>query len=380
MASSSLKRYIDDLDSSTEDEDFEGIDTSDAGETEESDIESSSESTDSGDDDIGNARDWCEITASGRSGPPRFPFTGTPGVTFPVNINYTPLDILEMFLDSNLMDIIVKETNNYAEQERKANRAKISRCSSSKKWIPTNDKRNEALLWANNSSRCPKTKSGYVLVSSKNFAYSQCTQKSHAVEGQWVFGGVERRSETSSEKIGGEGKIVEFDESKFGKRNYNRSHAVEGQWVFGGVERRSETSSEKIGGEGKIVEFDESKFGKRNYNRSHAVEGQWVFGGVERRSETSSEKIGGEGKIVEVDESKFGKRNYNRSHAVEGQWVFGGVERRSGTVTDRRQFVNEVAQRRSVVKVRLWKLMNPNFEKETIIEAMQWRGSGYLEV
>ncbi|GFQ76407.1 piggyBac transposable element-derived protein 4 [Trichonephila clavata] len=102
--------------------------------------ECSSESTDSGDDDIGNARDWCEITASGRSGPPRFPFTGTPGVTFPVNINYTPLDILEMFLDSNLMDIIVKETNNYAEQERKANRAKISRCSRSKKWIPSNDR------------------------------------------------------------------------------------------------------------------------------------------------------------------------------------------------------------------------------------------------
>ncbi|GFR34007.1 piggyBac transposable element-derived protein 4 [Trichonephila clavata] len=45
-----------------------------------------------------------------------------------------------MFLDSNLMDIIVKETNNYAEQERKANRAKISRCSRSKKWIPTNDR------------------------------------------------------------------------------------------------------------------------------------------------------------------------------------------------------------------------------------------------
>ncbi|GFU28012.1 piggyBac transposable element-derived protein 4 [Nephila pilipes] len=110
MASSSLKRYIDNLDSSTKDEDFEGIDTSDAG----------------------NARDWCEITASGRSGPPRFPFTGTPGVTFPVNINYTPLDMLEMFLDSNLMDIIVKETNNYAEEERKENRAKISRISNSR--------------------------------------------------------------------------------------------------------------------------------------------------------------------------------------------------------------------------------------------------------
>ena len=36
----------------------------------------------------------------------------------------------------------------------------------------------------------------------------------------------------------------------------------------------------KIGGEGKIVEIDESKFGKRKYNVGRLVEGQWVFGGV----------------------------------------------------------------------------------------------------
>jgi hypothetical protein len=39
---------------------------------------------------------------------------------------------------------------------------------------------------------------------------------------------------------------------------------------------------EKIGGVGKIVEIDESKFGKRKYHRGHRVEGQWVFGGYER--------------------------------------------------------------------------------------------------
>src|SRR5215813_11075282 len=37
-----------------------------------------------------------------------------------------------------------------------------------------------------------------------------------------------------------------------------------------------------IGGEGITVEIDESKFGKRKYNRGHRVEGVWVIGGVER--------------------------------------------------------------------------------------------------
>ena len=38
---------------------------------------------------------------------------------------------------------------------------------------------------------------------------------------------------------------------------------------------------EMIGGPGIIVEIDESKFGKRKYNRGHKVDGCWVFGGVE---------------------------------------------------------------------------------------------------
>ncbi|CAC5405116.1 unnamed protein product [Mytilus coruscus] len=45
-----------------------------------------------------------------------------------------------------------------------------------------------------------------------------------------------------SEKIGGDSVIVEIDESKFGKRKYHKGRQVEGQWVFGGIERDSKKS------------------------------------------------------------------------------------------------------------------------------------------
>ena len=38
------------------------------------------------------------------------------------------------------------------------------------------------------------------------------------------------------------------------------------------------------GGPGIEVESDESKFGRRKYNRGRWQEGHWVFGGIERGS------------------------------------------------------------------------------------------------
>ena len=45
-----------------------------------------------------------------------------------------------------------------------------------------------------------------------------------------------------------------------------------------------EEQSEPIGGPGCVVEIDESKFGKRKFNRGKGVDGVWVFGGIERDS------------------------------------------------------------------------------------------------
>ncbi|KCZ79590.1 hypothetical protein H312_03019, partial [Anncaliia algerae PRA339] len=43
----------------------------------------------------------------------------------------------------------------------------------------------------------------------------------------------------------------------------------------------------RIGGPGIFVELDESKFGKRKYNRGHRVEGAWVFEGVKKLKKES---------------------------------------------------------------------------------------------
>ena len=46
-----------------------------------------------------------------------------------------------------------------------------------------------------------------------------------------------------------------------------------------------EDDNHVIGGEGIIVEIDESKFGKRKYYRGRRVDGVWILGGIERTNE-----------------------------------------------------------------------------------------------
>ena len=43
-----------------------------------------------------------------------------------------------------------------------------------------------------------------------------------------------------------------------------------------------EVYSQQIGGPGKVVETDESKFGKKKFHKGRRVDGVWVFGGIQR--------------------------------------------------------------------------------------------------
>ena len=43
-------------------------------------------------------------------------------------------------------------------------------------------------------------------------------------------------------------------------------------------------NSQNIGLPKRTIEIDDSKIGRRKYNRGHKVKGQWVFHGVERES------------------------------------------------------------------------------------------------
>lgn len=54
-----------------------------------------------------------------------------------------------------------------------------------------------------------------------------------------------------------------------------------GQLLSRSLRNHSTKKSEKLVGNGKVVQIDEIKFGKRKYLCGHHVEGHWVFGGIE---------------------------------------------------------------------------------------------------
>lgn len=77
---------------------------------------SSSESESDFDDNLDDARNWCELDLSDQLiPPPRFPFTGNSGIKASVNNVEDPLEFFRLFFDLKIMLHIVIETNRYAD-------------------------------------------------------------------------------------------------------------------------------------------------------------------------------------------------------------------------------------------------------------------------
>ena len=102
-----------------------------------------------------------------------------------------------------------------------------------------------------------------------------------------------------------------------------------------------------IGGEGVEVELDESKFGKRKYNRGHAVEGVWVLGGVERTSERKVFLVSVHDRSQETLEDVISKHVFPGSIILTDLWKgYSGLSKHfdytHNTVNHSRNFIDPI--------------------------------------
>jgi len=98
---------------------------------------SDSDVSDSESVNVADARVWCRVDSASPPAPPsRFPFTGNPGLQVPLADKSDPLAYLCLFLDDELIDHIVVETNRYAEQTLA--RTPQRRLSRTRQWEPGN--------------------------------------------------------------------------------------------------------------------------------------------------------------------------------------------------------------------------------------------------
>ena len=104
--------------SDLDDSDFEyaNLDESDIEDSEESDL-----SSDSSSDEDGEPSVWRRVNIDQPDVPPlRFPFTSNAGCTFDFEDDRDVLQYFGLFVDDELLDLLVLETNNYAEQQPSA--------------------------------------------------------------------------------------------------------------------------------------------------------------------------------------------------------------------------------------------------------------------
>jgi transposase-like protein len=113
--------------------------------------------------------------------------------------------------------------------------------------------------------------------------------------------------------IGGNGVVVEIDESKLSKRKYNRGHHIEGAWVIGGIERTEEKRRF-------IVKID-----NRDANtilgviRAHVLPGSIVYTDMWRGYSRVSEALGLEHHVVNHS-AEFVSSDGVHTNTIEAVW------------------------------------------------------------
>ncbi|GBO20913.1 PiggyBac transposable element-derived protein 4 [Araneus ventricosus] len=82
-----------------------------------SEDELSSSEDESEDESLESARNWCGVDVSVLTpAPPKFPFTGNPGIKVSLRQSDDPLDYFFLFFDDEVISFIAKETNSFAEE------------------------------------------------------------------------------------------------------------------------------------------------------------------------------------------------------------------------------------------------------------------------
>lgn len=127
-----ITEYNSDIGSDSESE----ISLNDCGSCESSLSDFSSDEETESSDNLTQVRNFCEIDINNPPPPPpRFPFTANPAIHLNIDVSDGTLQFLDIFFDDNLLEVIVSETNKYAD--RSIRNCNLRRNSRAKKWEPT---------------------------------------------------------------------------------------------------------------------------------------------------------------------------------------------------------------------------------------------------
>jgi hypothetical protein len=118
--------------------DLESVDLGSSDSDSDDDLYNISDSNEEDYSELDQCRVWYDVNMQDiPAPPPRFPFTGNPGVVVDIDSTARPLECFELYFDQVMIDIIVRETNRYADQYISKNPPKVR--SLYKAWTPTSE-------------------------------------------------------------------------------------------------------------------------------------------------------------------------------------------------------------------------------------------------